>query len=121
MTRPLFILVSGPYRSGTSENLVLVRANLRRLEDAALKLFWAGHVPFLSEWVALPLLKVAGSKKPDDHRCNEIMHPVAARLILTCDAVLRLPGESKGADGDVRIAKQNNIPVYYELADLLNL
>jgi hypothetical protein len=32
--------------------------------------------------------------------------------------VLRLPGESTGADQDVAIAKQLGLPVYQELADI---
>ena len=35
--------------------------------------------------------------------------------MLMCDAVLRLPGESKGADNEVRVAKANKIPVFYSI------
>jgi len=35
-----------------------------------------------------------------------------------CDAVLRLPGESKGADVEVRFAEENDIPVYHSLFEL---
>lgn len=34
-------------------------------------------------------------------------------------AVLRLPGASKGADIEVQFAKENGIPVYYDIADLI--
>jgi hypothetical protein len=36
----------------------------------------------------------------------------------TCDALLRLPGESPGADREVERAKSLGIPVYYDLAKL---
>ncbi len=36
------------------------------------------------------------------------------------DALLRLPGESKGADGEVSLACQHNIPVFYSLDQLLD-
>ncbi len=121
MKKVLTILVSGPYRSGTGDNPRLMEANLRKLEDTALLLFRDGHIPIIGEWLALPLLKVAGSKKTGDRYYNEILYPVAARLILKCNAVLRLPGESKGADEDVRIARLNNIPVYFELSEILSL
>jgi hypothetical protein len=39
--------------------------------------------------------------------------------MLQCDCVLRLPGESKGADLEVQIAKEHNIPVYFDMTDLL--
>jgi len=38
--------------------------------------------------------------------------------IKSCDALLRLPGESKGADGEVNFAKQLGIPVFYNIKDL---
>jgi hypothetical protein len=40
--------------------------------------------------------------------------------ILHCDCVLRLPGESSGADKEVEFAEEHNIPVYYEIDDLLD-
>jgi hypothetical protein len=119
MNTMLTILISGPYRSGTGDNPILMAKNLRKMEDAALILFREGHIPFISEWLAVPLLRVAGTKKTDDTRYKETLYPVAARLILKCDAVLRLAGESKGADEDVRIAVQNNIPVYFSLEEII--
>lgn len=35
-----------------------------------------------------------------------------------CDCVLRLPGESKGADGEVKYATELNIPVFYSIKEL---
>lgn len=32
--------------------------------------------------------------------------------IMRCDCVLRLPGKSKGADKEVKFAKENGIPVF---------
>lgn len=116
----LTILVAGPYRSGTNDDPALMEKNLRKLEEAALPLFRAGHIPVIGEWFALPLLKVAGSKHPGDELYEEILYPVAARLITKCDAVLRLEGASKGADEDVRIAKELGLPVYYSLQDILS-
>lgn len=36
-----------------------------------------------------------------------------------CDCVLRLPGESSGADIEETIAKKLNIPVFYSVDELL--
>jgi nucleoside 2-deoxyribosyltransferase len=41
-------------------------------------------------------------------------------IILKCDALLRIGGESKGADKEVEFAKKNNIPVYFDILDLIN-
>lgn len=36
-----------------------------------------------------------------------------------CDAVLRLPGESAGADREVAYAKEHGKPVYYSIPELI--
>lgn len=114
----MLILIAGPYRGGTNDNPVLMQQNLDFLESVALPLFKKGHVPMIGEWVALPLLKLAGSQKPGDAVWDEIQYPVAHRLLQKCDAVLRLPGASKGADEDVRIAKELGLVVYFDVEDV---
>ena len=115
---PMMILIAGPYRSGTGDGPKRMSENLKRLEAAALPLYRAGHVPMIGEWVALPLLEQAGSMKPGDRLYDEIVYPVANRLLARCDAVLRLPGDSKGADEDVRLARERGLPVYFNVADV---
>lgn len=112
------ILVAGPYRSGTGDDAVLMRQNLDKLESVTLSLFRAGHLPVIGEWVALPLLKLAGSKVPGDGPYEEILYPVAGRLLQKCDAILRLEGDSKGADEDVRIGKERGLQIFYHLAEV---
>lgn len=114
----MLILIAGPYRSGTNDEPELMQKNLERLESVALPLFRMGHTPMIGEWVAIPLLKKAGFKKPGDAAWEEILYPVAHRLIHKCDAVLRLEGESKGADEDVRVAKTLGLKIYYRLEDI---
>jgi hypothetical protein len=114
----MLILIAGPYRGGTNDDPDLMKLNLKKLESVALPIFRLGHVPMIGEWVALPLLELAGSKMPGDEVWNEIQYPVAHRLLEKCDAVLRLEGESKGADNDVRIAKERGLKVYYRIEDI---
>ena len=114
----MLILIAGPYRSGTGDDPEKMAANLRRLEQASWPLFRAGHVPMIGEWVALPIWRVAGGSKVGDALYDEILHPTAGRLIHLCDAVLRLPGASTGADNDVRLAKERGIPIYYSVEDV---
>lgn len=115
----MLILIAGPYRSGTQDQPELMQKNLERLEAVALPLFRAGHIPMIGEWVALPLMKAGGSTKIGDAVYNEIAYPVAERLLSRCDAVLRLEGESKGADQDVKIARELGLKIYYRLEDVL--
>ena len=118
MTKPLLILIAGPYRSGTGDDPDLIAANLAHLESAAWPLFRAGHVPMIGEWVALPVLSSAGATGIGDPLAEQVMYPTAERLLQHCDGVLRLPGDSNGADQDVRIAEERGLPVWYRLEDV---
>jgi hypothetical protein len=93
-------------------------ANLRTLEQAAWPIFQRGHVPMIGEWVALPVLASMGADGPTDPRAEEVLYPTAERLLEHCDAVLRLPGESRGADNDVAIARRRGLPVYTHIDEI---
>jgi hypothetical protein len=112
------ILVAGPYRSGTGGDLTLIELNLRRLEQAALAIYRRGHVPMIGEWLALPLAKAAGSARLGDAISEEFLYPASRRLLSRCDAVLRIGGESNGADEDVRVAQGLGLRVYRDIADV---
>lgn len=114
----LMILIAGPYRSGTNDDPALMNANLERLEAVSYDLFRAGHIPMIGEWVALPIWRVAGGEQVGDALYDAILHPTAHRLLSRCDAVLRLPGASKGADNDVKLALERGISVYHRLEDV---
>jgi len=116
--RPLLVLIAGPYRSGTGGDPDRIAANLDRLEQASWPVFAAGHIPMIGEWVALPVLASAGASGPLDPLASQVMYPTARRLLEHCSAVLRLPGESTGADQDVAIAQERGLPVYYDLREV---
>ena len=108
----MMILIAGPYRSGTNDDPALIRNNIEQMESYALPIFRAGHIPVLGEWLALPLVDLAGSRKIGDDAFNEIFHPIASRLLLKCDAVLRVGGASAGADEMVRIGRSLQLQIY---------
>jgi hypothetical protein len=83
-----------------------------------LPIFRAGHIPLLGEWLALPLVDLAGSKKIGDEAFNEIFHPIAVRLLAKCDAVLRVGGASAGADEMVRVGSNLGLKIYASLAEI---
>ena len=114
----MLIMIAGPYRSGTNNDTKLIQENMDRLESVALPIFRKGHIPMVGEWVANPLIKLAGSKQVGDEIFTEIQYPTAHRLLKKCDAILRIEGESKGADQDVKIAKDLGLKVYYDLNDI---
>ncbi|MCX4689126.1 DUF4406 domain-containing protein [Kitasatospora purpeofusca] len=115
--KPMLILIAGPYRSGTDGDPQAMAANLARLEAAAWPVFATGHLPVIGEWIALPVLRSAGAS-PTDPLADRVLHPTADRLLAHCDAVLRLPGDSIGADQDVATARRRGLPVYHDVTEI---
>jgi hypothetical protein len=115
---PLMILIAGPYRSGTGDDPALIAANMHRMEEAALALFRAGHLPVAGEWFALPLIRTAGSARMGDAVWDEIFHPVAERIAARCDGCLRIGGASTGADAMTAIFRAGGRPVWHSLDEI---
>ena len=115
---PLMILVAGPYRSGTGDDPAKLAENQRAMEVYALPILRAGHIPVVGEWLALPLVALAGSRRIGDAPFEEIFHPVAERLVEKCDGILRVGGASKGADLMVKVARERGVAVYTRLEDV---
>ena len=119
------ILVAGPYRSGTSDDPMLIARNVAAMTDTALRLFRAGHLPVMGEWFALPLIEHAGSSRIGDPVFDEIFHPISRRLVAKCDGCLRIGGVSFGVDlvyvegPDVLLGRRNDVPVDTELGEMV--
>jgi hypothetical protein len=120
-TKPLLILVAGPYRSGTNDNPELIAQNVKAMTDTALELYRKGHMPVLGEWFALPLIEAAGSKTIGDDIFNEIFHPIAVKLITHCDAVLRIGGASSGADEMVRVGREKGKIIFSHISEIATI
>ncbi len=116
----LLIMIAGPYRSGTGNDPILIKRNMEKLEAMALPIFNKGHIPMIGEWVANPLIDLAGSKAVGDEIFQELQYPVAHRLLSKCDAILRIPGESVGADKDVEVARSLGLKVFFSINDIPN-
>jgi hypothetical protein len=114
----MMILVAGPYRSGTGDDPEKMSANVRAMEAFALPLFRAGHMPVIGEWLALPLVALAGSQRVGDAAFDEIFHPIALRLLERCDAVLRVGGASAGADLMVEAGRERGLTIFHRLDEV---
>ena len=112
------ILIAGPYRSGTDDEPARIAANVAAMNAMALRVFRAGHLPMLGEWVALPLVALAGSERIGDAVFDEIFHPIARELIGKCDAVLRIGGPSTGADDMVATGQRLGKRIFTAIADV---
>jgi hypothetical protein len=115
---PMLILIAGPYLSGTDGDPEKIATNRARLEAQALPIYERGHLPMVGEWLALPIIHAAGGREPGDAVFQAYQYPVAHRLIERCDAVLRLPGDSRGADMDVARARERGLPIYRDLTEI---
>jgi hypothetical protein len=114
----MLIMICGPYASGTGGDPDRIAANLERLESFALPIYDKGHLPVIGEWLALPIIRAAGGRGPLSELLRQYQYPVAHRLLERCDAVLRISGESKGADLDVECARRLGLQVFSDLADI---
>ena len=116
--KPLLVMIAGPYLSGTHGDPQKIARNRERLESYALPIYQRGHLPMIGEWMALPIIHAAGGRSADDAVFRAYQYPVAHRLLECCNAVLRIPGESRGADLDVARAFALGLPVYGAVSEL---
>jgi len=98
------VYIASPYTGNEDQN---VRIQI----DTAAELRYRGFFPF---WPLHSHFEHMAHPKPYDIWMNADLYWLAK-----CDCVLRLPGESSGADKEIEHAKRLNIPVYYSLDELL--
>ncbi len=87
-----------------------IAVNVRKSIDVGNELINEGFAPYL------PLLS----------HFQHMVHPqpyetwlgMDLEWVLACDVLLRVPGESKGADKEVEWALTHHIPVFYTIAEL---
>lgn len=99
------VYIASPYTIGNK------MVNVATQIDAAEALLNAGHIPFT------PLMC----------HFHEEIYPHSydtwtrwgIEWLKLCDAIIRLPGESRGADKEVAEAKRNLIPVYFSVNNFL--
>jgi len=120
MSKSLLILISGPYLSGTDGDEAKIRKNLEAMEAYALPLFKKGHLGMVGEWAAWPVIKSAGGDTHSSPEFTEFQYPVAHRLLEKCDAILRIPGESRGADLEMEKARQMGKTIFTDLDQVPN-
>ena len=82
VSKPMLILIAGPYATGTGHDPDLMARNLERLEEAAWPIFQAGHLPVIGEWVALPVLSSRCERADGSARAG--VSVMNARMPLCC-------------------------------------
>ncbi len=108
----MWIMVAGPYSSGGADATTRA-ARQAALNRAALAVFRLGHVPILGVNMALPVIAAA-----EGDAYEEVMMPLSLALAERCDAILRLPGESAGADDEVARFAAAGKPVFSAIEEI---
>jgi len=95
--------------------ILITGADLLAMQEAALTIFDAGHIPIIGEWFASPMTALPACGATFD----ELFQPLAERLLLRADSVLRLEGNSPAADTVVRMARSQGLRVFFNIEDVL--
>ena len=99
------VYIAGPYTEGD------VAVNVANAIKAGTQVLDAGHTPFIPH-----LTHFWHMLFPHEYHTWIAYDNV---WVMVCDALIRLPGESSGADGEVRLASQVHIPVFYSVEEFL--
>lgn len=101
----MLIYIAGPYSKGDTA------ANVAEAMTAGDQVLAAGHVPLVPHlahyWHGI-------SPKP-----YETWIEIDLAYLERCDGLIRLPGESEGADQEVRFAKEKGIHIWHGVESFL--
>lgn len=103
MSNPL-VYISGPITNGSTSDTRAVETNIRNAQSVAVDLMKAGFS------VYCPHSSGLWEREREIAYDDWLAHDFS--VIDRCDAVYRIPGESRGADAEVEYAKSKGIPVY---------
>ena len=107
--------------TGTNGEEAAIAKNLKAMEDYALPIFEKGHLAVVGEWLAWPVIRQAGGESHSSQQFSDYQYPVAHRLLEKCDAVLRIPGESRGADLEMAMAREQGKLIFTNIEDIPDL
>jgi hypothetical protein len=99
------IYIAGPYTKGD------VAVNVKKAMDIANELINLGYAPYcphLSHYLHI-----------NNAQPYQIWLDLDNEFVKVCDVLLRIPGDSSGADKEVELAKSLKIPVVYSIEDIV--
>lgn len=127
MIRPLRVYLATPISVGDLAD------NINAATDCFHQLMSYGYAPLCPAWSCFATEAFWGYRDDRGEDVVTVMAEAAAAprkttwkewmrvclpWVTVADAVLRLPGYSKGADEEVELARELNIPVFYEEVSL---
>ena len=98
------VYIAGPYSLGD------VGCNIKKVLSVADKLIERGYMPYIPHLAHF--WHICSPKSYD------FWLSLGITYMLCCDAVLRISGESFGAEKEILYAKKYNIPVFYSIEKL---
>jgi hypothetical protein len=101
----MYIYVAGPYTKGD------VIINVREAVKVGDRLRLMGHVPYIPHLSMLWHLILP-------HEDIDYWYQFDLEWLKKCDALFRFPGESKGADTEVEVARAKGLPVYFTFEEV---
>lgn len=117
------VYIAGPITRGKLAD------NVNRATEAFVSLAKAGLAPFCPHWsvyskpcvrwTADALCAAVGTVNGNDDLSHADWLGLDLPWVAAADAVLRLPGESTGADLETACAADHGIPVFHSLADVI--
>ena len=103
---PQKVYIAGPYSGGDWGT------NVKNAVLAGDRVWRAGHVPFIPHTMT-GLWSVLSEKSGDEWLEYDL------EWLAECDALIRLPGESPGAEVEVSFANESGIDVYHSVDEFL--
>lgn len=113
------VYLAGPISKGD------LRHNLNQAREAARRLMAEGYAPWVPQLTCYmsgdtPTIDGGGTDAATNSGFNHTTWlEVDLPWVMAADAVLRLPGESRGADLEVALARELGIPVYESVDEML--
>ena len=99
------VYIASPYNKGD------VAVNVKRQLDCTDELMTLGFAPFTPLYSHFQHM---AHPRPYQDWIN-----IDLEWVTSCDCLLRLDGESSGADGEVKHALENGVPVYYSVEEMV--
>ncbi len=106
----MHIFIAGPY--GDTNPPEVIEQNIENADEVAKLLVLAGHIPFCPH-------KMTAHWERDDRL--EEKHWIGVDMDYLCtwaDAILRIPGESRGADDEIRKALSLGLRVFFSTDEI---
>ncbi|MCF8224250.1 MAG: DUF4406 domain-containing protein [Bacteroidales bacterium] len=100
------IFISGPYTKGD------IALNVKRAMDLANELINLGFAPYFPHLTHFLHM--------NNWQPYEKWLELDCEYLILCDGVIRIQGESAGADNEVQLAKKKNITVFFSLNEVVD-